>query len=191
MKINEVFYSLQGEGARAGCPTIFVRLAGCNLSCSYCDTEFESGSEMSSQLLLDKIKQYPSKWITWTGGEPTLQLDGGVINYFKNHGYKQAIETNGGCPVPHGLDWVTVSPKFAEHVVAKNHNFVNELRYPWHVGKLSVPSPQVPSDHRYLSPIVESDEQKTQENLRHCILLVKQNPDWRLSIQTHKLVNIP
>ena len=112
LKISEYFYSLQGEGARAGTPTIFVRLQGCKAkhACAKmgikCDTEFESGAEWSLKSLLEKMLELAPdcKEITWTGGEPTDQLDDEIVQYFKDAGYFQAIETSGLNPVPKGLD---------------------------------------------------------------------------------------
>ena len=92
--VNEIFYSLQGEGARAGRPSIFIRLSKCNLRCSFCDTEFDSGEEMTLQEMLNEIKKYGCKWIVWTGGEPTLQLTDEMVAFFKHNGFLQAIETN-------------------------------------------------------------------------------------------------
>ena len=111
MIINEIFYSLQGEGVHMGKPSIFIRLSKCNLRCSFCDTEFDSGHEMSLEAIHEAIKQWPSRRIIWTGGEPTLQLTDEVVAYFKALGYHQSIETNGTRRPPRGLDYITCSPK--------------------------------------------------------------------------------
>lgn len=97
MKLNvkEIFYSLQGEGGRTGEASIFIRLTKCNLSCDFCDTDFANGQDMEVGEILDAIKKYPCKWIIWTGGEPTIQLNNEILKYFRDEGYKQAIETNG------------------------------------------------------------------------------------------------
>ncbi len=95
LTVNEIFYSLQGEGGRAGQASIFIRLAKCNLNCSFCDTEFEQGIKMSPEEVLSTIGKYGCRWIIWTGGEPTLQLTDDVVAFFKEKGYLQAIETNG------------------------------------------------------------------------------------------------
>jgi len=154
MKVNEIFYSLQGEGARAGEASIFIRLAGCDLACLFCDTEFNSAAEFSNEQVLSKIKGFQSNWIVWTGGEPTLQIDEKIVRYFSDAGYKQAIETNGNNPVPSGIDFVVVSPKVAEHVLKRNFpNGCDELRYAWHSGKEFVPNPSITAKHYYLSPI--------------------------------------
>lgn len=194
MKVSEIFYSLQGEGARAGTPTIFIRLSGCKAkhACAKlgikCDTEFESGKEYSREEIYDFIKKFPSKEITWTGGEPTDQLTDEDMLYFKSAGYFQAIETSGLNPVSRETDFVCVSPKVAEHIIAKNFKHVNELRYVRHSGQ-SIPEPSITADHYWISP--HSDGFTiNQENLNHCIKLCLQNPKWKLSIQQHKIWNV-
>ena len=190
MNINEIFYSIQGEGYRAGEATIFIRLTGCDLACGFCDTEFASGREMTAEELLAHVSRYPGKWVTWTGGEPMLQLTSGIVEQFRTAGYKQSIETNGGHPVPFALDWVVVSPKVAEHVLKRNFpSGVDEMRYAWHAGKMSVPNPGIDSKARDLSPVCDGNSINA-ENLRHCIELCKAHPDWKLSVQQHKLWNI-
>jgi 7-carboxy-7-deazaguanine synthase len=190
MKVNEIFYSIQGEGGRAGEPSIFIRLAECDLACTYCDTEFESGREMTVDEVLGEIAAYPCRWIVWTGGEPSLQLTAEIVDAFKEKGYKQAIETNGNNPAPEGLDWVAVSPKVAEHVLKKNFpKGVTELRYVRHKGQKGVPDPSVSAQYYYLSPIFNGDRPDW-ENIRHCIDLCLQNPRWKLSLQMHKFLKV-
>jgi len=190
MRINEIFYSLQGEGARSGEATIFIRLTACDLACGFCDTEFSSGKDMTIEELLAHVARYSSKWITWTGGEPMLQLTHDIVEQFRAAGYLQSIETNGNHAIPFALDWVVVSPKVAEHVLRRNFpNGVDELRYAWHAGKMSVPNPGVVSKTRYLSPVCNGNSIDA-KNLHHCIELCKANPQWRLSVQQHKLWNI-
>ncbi|HBG79980.1 MAG TPA: radical SAM protein, partial [Porphyromonadaceae bacterium] len=93
--INEIFYSLQGEGGRTGEASVFIRLSKCNLACSFCDTDFKSGKSMALDEIYAEISSYPCRWIIWTGGEPTLQLNEEIVAFFKDKGYRQAIETNG------------------------------------------------------------------------------------------------
>jgi len=192
VKISEIFYSLQGEGARAGEPSIFVRLAGCDLTCNFCDTEFESGEEMSNEQLLEAINGIRGKcfWIVWTGGEPALQLTKEIVEYFSDKGFNQAIETNGGHKVPDNLDFVTVSPKVAEHVLKSNFpNGVTELKYVRHAGHRAVPQPSIRAKHYFISPAFDGDK-PNRENIKHCINLIKENPTWKLSLQMHKLLKI-
>lgn len=196
LNISEIFYSLQGEGARIGTPTIFIRLQGCKAKHACfkagikCDTEFESGKEYSINDILQWIKSHSNgcKEITWTGGEPTDQLTEEIVTFFKEQGFYQAIETSGLNPVPKGIDFICVSPKVAEHVIAKNFTHVNELRYVRHKGQ-EQPNPSITADNYWISP--HSDGFTiNQENLQHCIKLCLVNPQWKLSLQNHKLWNI-
>jgi len=197
LKVSEIFYSLQGEGARVGTPTIFIRLQGCKAkNACYaagirCDTEFESGKEYQVEELLQWIKENANgcKEITWTGGEPTDQLTEDIVKYFKEKGYYQAIETSGLNPVPIGIDFICVSPKVAEHVISKNFpQGVTELRYVRHKGQ-SVPEPSINALHYWISP--HSDGFNINgENLKHCIQLCIDNPKWKLSLQNHKIWSI-
>ena len=194
LKISEIFYSLQGEGARAGTPTIFIRLQGCKakFACAAsgikCDTEFESGKEWEIRELLQYIHNLAPKCeeITWTGGEPTDQLDEEIVQYFADRNYFQAIETSGLNPVPINIDFVCVSPKVAEHIVKKNFpDGVDELRYVRHSGQ-EIPNPSVEAKNYWISPHSDGWEING-ENLRHCVDLCLQNPKWKLSIQQHKI----
>jgi 7-carboxy-7-deazaguanine synthase len=195
LKVSEIFYSLQGEGARAGTPTIFIRLQGCKAkNACYalgikCDTEFESGKEMQLEEITDWINANGKgcKEITWTGGEPLDQLTEEILQHFK--GYFHAVETSGLHPIPKGFDFVCVSPKVAEHVIKKNiPEGVTELRYVRHSGQ-SIPEPSIKAKYYWVSPHSDGFTINT-ENLKHCIELCKQNPQWKLSIQQHKLWNI-
>lgn len=197
LKVSEIFYSLQGEGARAGTPTIFIRLQGCKakFACSAsgikCDTEFESGKEYTVEQIRDWIidntpRTITTKQITWTGGEPTDQLTDEIVEWFKERHFYQAIETSGLNPVPKGIDFICVSPKVAEHIIQKNFpDGVTELRYVRHKGQ-DIPQPSIKAQHYWLSP--HSDGWNINfDNLQHCINLCKQYPQWKLSIQQHKL----
>ncbi len=188
--VNEIFYSLQGEGARKGSANIFVRFAHCNLSCGFCDTEFESYRELTLDEILEECRAFPCRNIIFTGGEPLLQLDKDIVRAFKRAGYYLAIETNGTITPPRTLDWITVSPKVAEHVMARRFKgvHINELKYVRNKSQ-GIPRPGVKADHYYVSPEFEGDY-LDRENLTHCIELVKMNPGWKLSLQEHKLLNV-
>jgi len=197
LKVSEIFYSLQGEGLRVGTPTVFIRLQGCKAKNACfamgikCDTEFESGKEMLLTDIESWIEKHGNtcKEITWTGGEPLDQLTEEIINYFKEKGFYQAVETSGLHPAPNGLDFICVSPKVAEHVIKKNFpNGVTELRYVRHKGQ-SVPEPSISALHYWISPHSDGFTINT-ENLKHCINLCIENPKWKLSIQNHKVWNI-
>lgn len=190
--VNEIFYSIQGEGARTGYPSLFIRLAKCNLTCGFCDTEFESYKEMTLEEIYSVISLSKGTTIVWTGGEPALHLTSEIVDWFKNKGYRQTIETNGSLPVPDNLDFVSISPKVAEHVLAKNfpssYTGKRELRYVRHKGQ-SIPRPAIKADYYFISPLFNGD-QSDEENIRHCLNLVKENPQWALSIQLHKFIKV-
>ncbi len=189
-RVNEIFYSLQGEGARKGSANIFVRFAECNLKCNFCDTEFESYRELDLEDMLLECKQFPCKNIIFTGGEPLLQLTELVIKTFKRAGYYLAVETNGTITPPRGLNWITVSPKVAEHVVSKRFHgvHIDELKYVRNRSQ-GIPQPKLTADHYFISPEFDGDY-PSENNIKHCIKLVKENPEWRLSLQEHKLLKI-
>ena len=190
LKVNNIFYSLQGEGGRAGQASVFVRLSTCNLACSFCDTDFYDGEELSLDEILHKIESFGCPWIIWTGGEPSLQLNDKVVGFFKAKGYKQAIETNGTRPLPDGLDYITCSPKQNFEKIKNRIPYVDELRFPIQKGDPMPNMSQLPKAKRFfLSPIFEG-ENVVKENVDYCIQLIKNNPDWELSIQLHKLIGI-
>jgi organic radical activating enzyme len=184
LKVNEIFYSLQGEGARAGSPNIFIRLAGCNLRCAFCDTEFESFITLKLSNILTEIQKFNCKNIIWTGGEPALQLTYDIVDYFKSQGYFQAIETNGMFELPNNLDWITVSPKSNKIVPQK----INEIKCLIKKGD-NLPNYNNFDCIKWLSPINDKDE-INYDNLNYCIKLVLENPKWNLTTQYHKLWKI-
>lgn len=190
LNVNEIFYSLQGEGGRAGHASIFIRLAKCNLTCDFCDTDYERGVKISVDDIIKQIDKYGCKWIIWTGGEPTLQLTDAIVAHFKKNGYLQAIETNGTRKIPNGIDYITCSPKQHFEKVKNLIPKTDELRFPIKKGD---PLPDIsilPKSQRYLlSPIFDNQE-IIQENVDYCIQLIKENPSWALSIQIHKLIGI-
>ncbi len=190
LSINEIFYSLQGEGGRTGEASIFIRLSRCNLACSFCDTDFEGGKSMTLPEILSEIEQYPCRWIIWTGGEPTLQLNEEAVTFFKQKGYKQAIETNGTRKVPAGIDYITCSPKRNFEQTKELIPEVDELRFPVAKGD-SLPDISVlPKTNRYLLSPIFDEHQIVKENVAYCVELVLKNPRWALSLQTHKLIGI-
>lgn len=197
LKVSEMFYSLQGEGARKGTPTFFIRLQGCKAkhacyaSGIKCDTEFESGKEMILEDIFDwMIRTQPDcKEITWTGGEPLDQLTESIVLFFKGAGYFQAIETSGLHACDLSVDFICVSPKVAEHVIQKNFpDGVDELRYVRHKGQ-DIPKPSINASNYWLSPHSQGNDIDL-DNLRHCVELCLQNPLWKLSVQEHKLWSI-
>lgn len=194
LKVREIFYSIQGEGARQGEASIFIRLAKCNLNCWFCDTDWSFGTDMTVSQIKKAIKKYNCEWIVWTGGEPTLQLTNEILREFK--GYKHAIETNGTNPVPSLINYITCSPKVGVEILHKNFpKGVDEFRYPVDV-QSSVPKiKDLPkASNYYVSPVFLGEEKKRfkldMENAKACIDFVQNNPEWKLSLQIHKFLNI-
>lgn len=190
LTVNEIFYSLQGEGGRSGEASIFIRLTKCNLACSFCDTDFANGDEMSLEQILKTIEVYPCKWIIWTGGEPTIQLKDEHLAFFRQHGYKQAIETNGTRPVPSLIDYISCSPKQDYESIRSRIPKVNEIRMPIQVGD-TIPDIAIfpKADNYFLSPIFDADK-TNMKNVNYCVELIKEHPQWKLSLQMHKLIHI-
>lgn len=124
-KINEIFYSLQGEGFHTGTPAVFVRFSGCNLRCSFCDTRHEEGVMMTDEEIVEKVSSFPARMVILTGGEPSLWIDKALISRLREAGKQICIETNGTRPLPDGIDWVTCSPKENAPVVLER---VDEIK---------------------------------------------------------------
>lgn len=194
-RVNEIFYSLQGEGVRAGTANVFVRFSGCNLECRMeegpkspggfdCDTEFMSGRSLTVEDLMEAVADHgrDCKAVILTGGEPALQYDQPLYEALSREGYYIAMETNGSVAVEWPTNWLTVSPKVAEH--ALRQLCASEVKYVRHHGQ-AIPRPACKAEYQLLSPAFDGDRLPP-ENLAWCIQLVKENPAWRLSVQQHK-----
>ncbi|MDR3260547.1 MAG: 7-carboxy-7-deazaguanine synthase QueE [Tannerella sp.] len=189
--MNEIFYSLQGEGGRQGEASVFIRLTGCNLTCDFCDTDFSSGRAMSAVEILSSIRQFPCRWIVWTGGEPTLQLTDERLLFFREKGYRQAIESNGHKRLSALLDYTVVSPKGDTAYAREINPSVHEIRLPVQAGRPIPPTATLPAaGYYFLSPVFTADRRSTQANIDYCVEQVKRQPEWRLSLQIHKLIGI-
>ena len=180
MNLHSIFYSIQGEGFHTGMPAVFVRFAGCNLACSWCDTDHSQQFSMSPHEIVAECKRYPSSNVILTGGEPMIQKIVPLVRLLHQFGFWVAIETNGTRPVPGCLDWITVSPK------SPGRFKCNELKLVY-TGQDISQYEEVPrfccSVYRFLQPC-------SMENVDETVQMVKENPTWRLSLQTHKLIGI-
>ena len=214
--VREIFFTLQGEGARTGRPAVFCRFSGCNLwtgreadradaVCRFCDTEFvgvgpDGGKFATAEELAAAVRAaWPGSgagglapgngagtpYVVCTGGEPLLQLDRAAIDAFHRAGFEVAVETNGTCLPPDGVDGVTVSPKAnADTILA--HGDELKLVYPQ---EGAPPERYADWNFRYfyLQPMYGPDlDANTRAALEYCLL----HPKWRLSLQTHKLLGI-
>lgn len=178
-KINEIFYSLQGEGFYTGTPATFIRFSGCNLHCSFCDTRHEEGTLMTDEEIMQEVARHPAHLVVLTGGEPSLWIDQALIDRLHRAGKYIAIETNGTHPLPDGIDWVTCSPKTGGAVVLKQMDEVKVV----YQGQELTPYEQLPARHFFLQPCSGLNTAET-------ITCVLAHPRWRLSLQTHKLTGI-
>ena len=193
-RINEIFYSLQGEGYHTGTPAVFVRFSGCNLSCVFCDTQHQEGKMMSLQDIVEEINKYPSPpMVVLTGGEPSLFIDEVFVAALKKQtGKRIAIETNGTHLLPSNLDWVTFSPKTGfgggdvEPCVLKD---CDELKVVY-LGQDLKQYDAIQAHHRFLQPCFSEDRDRCHANLRSCVEAVLSHPDWRLSLQIHRVLGI-
>lgn len=200
--VKEMFYTLQGEGARAGRPSVFVRFAGCNLwsgreedraeaVCKFCDTQFvgtdgDGGGKFQTAEALARAATalWPgggAPYVVCTGGEPTLQLDAPLIDALHAVGFEIAIETNGTLPTPAGVDWICVSPK-ANTEIVQTHGHELKLVFPQADAEPSR-FEALAFTHFFLQPM---DSPTRAENTRAAIAYCLANPHWRLSVQTHK-----
>jgi len=210
--VKEIYYTLQGEGAQTGRPATFLRFAGCNLwsgrekdraaaICNFCDTEFvgsdgPGGGKFATAV--DLAAAVRAKWpensasdkpfVVCTGGEPLLQLDAAAIDALHDAGFEIAVETNGTVEAPPGLDWICVSPKAAAEVVQTAGDEL-KLVFPQ-------PEPEAQPDrfldmafsYFFLQPLDSADgASNTQAAIQYCL----DNPRWKLSLQTHKIIGIP
>lgn len=209
--VKEMFLTVQGEGVRAGTVAVFLRFAGCNLwtgleadrvsaICKFCDTDFvktdginggKYDAEGLAQMVASLWRSGGERWVVCTGGEPILQLDKTLISALKDKGFKIAVETNGTLAVPEGLDWVCVSPKANAQLVQTSGDelklvFPQDENSPTDFESLDFAHFCLqPRDDSYLGMQKKADH--SEAAFQYCL----NNPLWRLSIQTHKTIDVP
>lgn len=194
MRINEIFYSLQGEGHWSGTPAIFIRFSGCNLRCSFCDTRHQEFRELTPAEILAEIERYqPCRFVVLTGGEPSLQITEEFVDSLVGRGYYVAVETNGTQPLPKNVSWATCSPKFEfcdNAAVRLEH--IDELKAIYCGDNQAIDTyTTIPARYRYLQPCDTDDSERNRQLTAGAISYVKAHPDWSLSVQLHKILNIP
>ncbi len=207
--VKEIFYTLQGEGAQTGRPAVFCRFAGCNLwsgveydraksICTFCDTDFVGTNGPGGgkfQTADDLVAAVADLWpaglggtplVVCTGGEPLLQLDRRLVDVFHRKGFNVAVETNGTLVVPENIDWICVSPKADAALVQVTGNEL-KLVYPQEMAKPERFA-HLGFAHFFLQPMDGPElEANTAAAAHYCM----EHPQWRLSLQTHKLIGLP
>ena len=178
-KINEIFYSLQGEGYHTGTPAVFVRFSGCNLKCSFCDTQREEGTLMTDDEIIAEVSKYPAATVILTGGEPSLWIDDALVDRLHEAGKYVCIETNGTRPLPASIDWVTCSPKQGARLAITR---MDEVKVVYEGQDISIYE-RLSAEHFFLQPC-------SCYNTALTVDCVMRHPKWRLSLQTHKLIDI-
>ena len=203
--VKEIFHTLQGEGAQTGRPAVFCRFTGCNLwsgrevdradaDCRFCDTDFvgtdgPGGDRFEHAIqLADACVEIggTTRFAVLTGGEPMLQVDDAVISALHARGFIIAIETNGTLLVPASIDWICVSPKAGTEIAQRSGH---ELKLVFPQADLEPAALEhLDFEHRFLQPMDGADQER---NTALAIAYCKTHPNWRLSLQTHKLIGIP
>lgn len=177
--VNEIFYSLQGEGYFTGTPAVFLRFSGCNRCCPFCDTDHSSSAAMTAEEIADACASFPARHVVVTGGEPLLQLDDILVRALHVRNLFIQIETNGSLPVPTGVDWVTCSPKEAPWAV----DVVDELKIVYQGQDVESIASHFSTPKLFLQPC-------SGRNIAETVAYILEHPKWRLSLQTHKLIDI-
>lgn len=184
-RINEIFYSLQGEGFNTGRAAVFIRMAGCNRDCPFCDTNHTPHTLLTSAEIVSEAASHPARFAVITGGEPLMQLDSELIDSLHAQGFTIAVETNGSLPVPKGVDWVTCSPKQKPWLLTE----ADELKVLFTTEtEILAASKAIKAKHHFLQPLYDASTQTT--NVAEAINFILRNPEWRLSLQTHRMLGI-
>ena len=187
-RINEIFYSLQGEGFWTGTPMVFLRFSGCNLKCPFCDTDHSGYREMCAEEIVEEVVKVEGECrrVCITGGEPSLQLDKALVDALHEIGCKVHVETNGTRVLPEGVDWVTVSPKSDVDGLKGDGTVVlekaDEVKVVF-LGKDVEKWAEFPAAWHFLQPC-------SCENTVETVAYIQGHPGWRLSLQTHQYLNI-
>lgn len=206
--VKEIFYTLQGEGAQSGRAAVFLRFAGCNLwsgreqdraaaVCRFCDTDFigvdgQNGGKFSTaQALAERVASFwpggGRPYVVCTGGEPALQLDEPLIDALHKQGFEVAIETNGTVELAQGIDWICVSPKGASELKVRCGDELKLVFPQLELQASPTALSQLDFTHFYLQPL---DDPSQAENTSRCVEYCMQNPQWKMSLQTHKILDI-
>lgn len=197
LPLMELFHTLQGEGFHTGKPAVFVRLAGCDVGCVWCDVkeswDAQKHPDFSESQILNKVINFKTKFVVITGGEPSLHNIDGLVQILQKNNIYTAIETAGTNAIPENINWICFSPKKFKSPVDQIYQIADELKVvifnssdlTWaleHEKKITNKNCQL-----YVQP----EWSKMEKNMPMILDFLKENPNWRLSLQTHKFINIP
>jgi len=193
--IVEIFHSVQGEGAKSGIPHVFVRFGKCNLACEWCDTDFNTYEKMTVEMIVERVLAFKCNNVIYTGGEPLLNDLWPLSRELKKHQIHLSCESNGTVKVPEGLlDWICISPKDQEYPnVSIKQRSGDELKCVFVGQDLRMYDDLKQGfDYLFLQPCyIESESVEWNgKNFAMTESVVKNNPEWRLSLQTHKWMQI-
>ena len=193
--IVEIFHSVQGEGAKSGIPHVFVRFGKCNLACEWCDTDFNTYEKMTVEMIVERVLAFKCNNVIYTGGEPLLNDLWPLSRELKKHQIHLSCESNGTIKVPEGLlDWICISPKDQEYPnVSIKQRSGDELKCVYVGQDLRMYDDLKQGfDYLILQPCyIESESVEWNgKNFAMTESVVKNNPEWRLSLQTHKWMQI-
>lgn len=205
--VKEIFKTLQGEGAQMGRAAVFCRFAGCNLwsgreadratsICSFCDTDFvrmdgtgggrfADADSLANAIAAEWRGSSVHRYVVLTGGEPLLQVDEALVAALHGRDFEIGVETNGTQAAPDGLDWICVSPKADADLVLQSGNEL-KLVYPQESARPER-FEHLAFDNFFLQPM---DSPTATANLEAAITYCTDNPRWRLSLQSHKMIGI-
>lgn len=191
MRVNEIFVSLQGEGYHAGTAAVFLRFSGCNLKCPFCDTQHQSFTEMTEDEIVKAVSAYVPRTLIVTGGEPMLQLTPSLVTKLHKAGFSLHVETNGTIDFDTNMvDWVTCSPKVTEGGRLRLSR-ADEVKLLYRGSDTDFRCIEhFPADNYYLQPLDTGDAARNQQIIQETINYIIKNPKWKLSLQTHKILNI-
>tara|TARA_B100000287_G_scaffold216108_1_gene203923 strand:- start:906 stop:1499 length:594 start_codon:yes stop_codon:yes gene_type:complete len=192
--IVEIFNSVQGEGYHSGIPHVFIRFGKCNLSCEWCDTEFNEFTEIDMAEIVDEVLSFNCKRVIFTGGEPALQDLAPIGNELKKYDISLSIETNGTIPVNPIIDWICVSPKDQVYPNVKIKQITGDELKIVYCGQDLKMYDELKKGfrHHFIQPCYDENI-SVEDNGKHFKIverIVKENPGWRLSLQTHKWMGI-
>ena len=191
--VNELFYSLQGEGRWAGRPAVFVRFSGCNLRCPFCDTDYRHFHEMDAAAIVAAVGEYLADYVILTGGEPSLYVDAQLIDMLHDAGKTVAIETNGTRMLPENIDWITLSPKDGyvdnSEVVLK---YADEIKIVFDAEHMEAMERYAgfAAKYYYLQPCDAGDEERNKVITAAAVAYCLEHPQWSLSLQQQKILKI-